>query len=110
MGGPGRAGSLWHDDSPAESKDRAECKEYARPFEHSGRMKDPCLISRGYAVTYSTNGGGVDVRAKEEPRPAAEAVARDLKECNDQAGMGYSGRLQFAKCMNPRGYAVRSGD
>ena len=68
------------------------------------------LISRGYAVTYSTNGGGVDVRAKGEPRPAAEAVARDLKECNDQAGMGYSGRLQFAKCMNPRGYTVRSGD
>lgn len=95
---------------PAESKDRAECKEYARTFEHSGRMKDACLISRGYAVTYSTNGGGVDVRAKGEPRPAAEAVARDLKECNDQAGMGYSGRLQFAKCMNPRGYAVRSGD
>ena len=29
---------------------------------------------------------------------------------NDQAGMGYPGRLQFAKCMNPRGYAVRSGD
>jgi hypothetical protein len=24
--------------------------------------------------------------------------------------MGYAGRLQFARCMTPRGYAVRSGD
>ena len=95
---------------PAESKDRAECKEYARAFEHSGRMKDACLISRGYTVTYSTNGGGVDVRSKGEPQPSAEVVARDLKACNDQTGMGYAGRLQFAKCMDPRGYAVRSGD
>jgi hypothetical protein len=34
--------------SPKEAADRAECKAYARPFEHSGRMKDACLISRGY--------------------------------------------------------------
>jgi hypothetical protein len=94
----------------AESVDRTQCKEYARPFEHSGRMKDACLISRGYAVIYSTNGGGVEVRSKVEPRPSAEVVARDLKACNDQAGMGYAGRLQFAKCMDPLGYAVRSGD
>ncbi|MFI5373251.1 MAG: hypothetical protein ACHQ8D_01285 [Candidatus Rokuibacteriota bacterium] len=93
-----------------ESKDRAECKEYARTFEHSGRMKDACLISRGYTVSYSTNGGGVDVTARAQPRPAADVVATDLKACNDQAGMGYSGRLQFARCMTPRGYAVRSGD
>jgi len=96
--------------SPAESKDQAECKEYARAFEHSGRMKDACLISRGYTVSYSTNGGGVDVTARAQPRPAADVVAADLKACNDQAGMGYAGRLQFARCMTPRGYGVRSGD
>jgi hypothetical protein len=73
-------------------------------------MKDACLISRGYTVSYGTNGGGVDVRAKVEPRPAPEAVALDLKACNDQSGMGYAGRLQFARCMDPRGYSVRTGD
>jgi hypothetical protein len=92
------------------SNDRAECKEYARPFEHSGRMKDACLISRGHTVSYSTNGGGVDVTARAQPRPAAEAVATDLKACKDQSGMGYVGRLQFARCMTPRGYVVRRGD
>jgi hypothetical protein len=92
------------------SKDRAECKQYARTFEHSGRMRDACLISRGYTVSYSTNGGGVDVTARAQPRPAAESVATDLKACNDQSGMGYTGRLQFTRCMTPRGYAVRSGD
>jgi hypothetical protein len=97
-------------DAPTESKDRAECKEYARTFEHSGRMKDGCLISRGYTVSYSTNGGGVDVTARVQPRPAAEVVATDLKACNDQSGLGYQGRLQFARCMTPRGYAVRTGD
>ena len=40
--------------STVESKDRAECKEYARWFEHCGRMKDACLISRGYPVSYRT--------------------------------------------------------
>jgi hypothetical protein len=96
--------------STAESKDRTECREYARPFEHSGRMKDACLISRGYTVVYSTNGGGVQVRSKAEPRQTAEVVAKDLKGCNDESGMGYAGRLQFARCMDPRGYVVRSGD
>ena len=42
--------------------------------------------------------------------PAAETVATDLKACNDQSGLGYTGRLQFNRCMTPRGYAVRSGD
>src|SRR5258705_13977324 len=97
-------------ESPTDSKDRAECKEYARPFEHSGRMKDACLISRGYTVSYSTNGGGVDVTARAQLRPAAEAGPTDLKACNDQSGMGHVGRLQFAPCMTPRGLAVRSGD
>ena len=96
--------------STAESKDRAECKEYSRPFEHSGRMKDACLISRGHTAIYSTNGGDVHVRSKAEPRQTAEVVANDLKGCNDAAGMGYAGRLQFATCMDPRGYAVRTGD
>jgi len=96
--------------SPTESRDRAECKEYARTFEHSGRMRDACLISRGYTVSYSTNGGGVDVTARAQPRPVAETVATDLKACNDQSGLGYTGRLQFNRCMTPRGYAVRSGD
>jgi hypothetical protein len=38
--------------------------------------------------------------------------SRDRAEwaCNDQSGMGYTGRLQFNRCMTPRGYAVRSGD
>jgi hypothetical protein len=94
----------------AESGDRTQCKEYARPFEHAGRMKDACLISRGYSVTYGTNGGGGEVRSKVEPRPSAEVTATDLKACNDQAGMGHAGRLQFAKCMDPRGYSVRTGD
>src|SRR5512147_2143522 len=56
-------------EAPTESRDRAECKEYARTFEHSGRMKDACLISRGYTVSYSTNGGGVDVTTRAQPGP-----------------------------------------
>ncbi len=96
--------------SPVESKDRAECREYARALEHSNRMRDACLISRGHPVTYSSNGGGVEVRAKAESRPPVEVVARDLKACNDQSGMGYVGRLQFQRCMDPRGYAVTSRD
>jgi len=96
--------------NPQESKDRAECREYARTLEHSGRMRDACLISRGYVVTYSSNGGGVEVRSKAEPRQAVEVVGRDLKACNDESGMGYVGRLQFRRCMDPRGYAVTSRD
>ena len=38
-----------------ESKDRAECKQYASRFaEDPGRMKDACLISRGHRQIYST--------------------------------------------------------
>ncbi len=96
--------------NPAESKDRAECKAYARTFEHSGRMTVACLINRGHVVTYSTNGGGVEVRSKAEPRQPVEVIAGDLKACNDESGMGYVGRLQFRKCMDPRGYAVTSRD
>ena len=96
--------------NPMESKDRAECKEYARTFEHSRRVTDACLISRGHVVTYSTNGGGVEVRSKAEPRQPAEVIARDLKACNDESGMGYVGRLQFRRCMDPRGYAVTNRD
>ena len=96
--------------NPQESKDRAECKEYARSLEHSGRMRDACLISRGYLVTYSSNGGGVEVRSKADPRQAVEIVARDLKACNDESGLGYAGRLQFRRCMDPRGYTVTSRD
>ena len=33
--------------NPTDAKDRAECREYARPLEHSGRMRDACLINRG---------------------------------------------------------------
>lgn len=40
--------------NPTEAKDRAECREYARPLEHSGRMRDACLINRGHMVTYSS--------------------------------------------------------
>jgi len=96
--------------SPVESKDRAECREYARALEHSNRMRGACLISRGHTVTYSSNGGGVEVRSKAEPRQPVEVVARDLKACNDQSGMGYVGRLQFRRCMDPRGYAATSRD
>jgi hypothetical protein len=94
----------------AESTDRAECENYARPFEHSGRMKDACMISRGYSVIYSTNAGWVEVRSKALPRQAPEAIAKDLKGCNDETGMGYVGRQQFVKCMDPRGYAVTTKD
>src|SRR5260370_24177825 len=76
--------------SPTESRDRAECKEYARTFEHSGRMKDPCLISRGYTVSYSTNGGGVTVTARAQPRPPPEPGAPDLKASTARSGLGYT--------------------
>jgi hypothetical protein len=72
--------------------------------------RDACLISRGYLVSYNSNGGGVEVRSKAEPRQTVEVVARDLKACNDESGMGYVGRLQFRRCMDPRGYTVTSRD
>jgi hypothetical protein len=37
-------------------------------------------------------------------------VGRDLKACDDESGLGYVARLQFRKCMDPRGYAVTSRD
>lgn len=94
----------------AESTDRAACKLYARGFQdHRGRMKDACLISKGYEVVYDTVAGWVEVQSKAQPRQAAEVVATDLKGCNDATtGLGYEGRAQFAKCMDQRGYAVRA--
>lgn len=97
--------------NPGERADRAACKDYARPFEHSGRMKDACLISRGYEQIYETTLGAVKVRSKAEPRQPAEVVANDLKVCNDETsrlGMrwGGSGLDQFSQCMAPRGYVV----
>lgn len=50
------------------------------------------------------------MRSKAEPKQPVETVARDLKACNDQSGLGYVGRLQFRRCMDPRGYAVTSRD
>jgi hypothetical protein len=48
-----------------------------RPFEHSGRMKGACLISRGYEQVYDTTLGSVKVRSKVESRQPAETVASD---------------------------------
>lgn len=92
----------------AESKDRAECKQYARGFaDHQGRMKDACLISRGHRQIYSTVLGGLWVRSTAEPRQPAEAVAADLKACNDATNRwSNDGWAQFSSCMTPRGYAV----
>ena len=92
----------------AESTDRAECKAYAHQFQdHQGRMKDACLISRGYRQTYSTVLGELWVRSTAAPRQPAEVVATDLKACNDAIERwSNQGWAQFATCMTPRGYAV----
>lgn len=92
----------------AESRDRAECREYARRFaDHRVRMKDACLISRGYRQPYSTVLGELWVRSTAEPRQPADVVAVDLKECNDRTNKwSNEGWAQFSKCMTPRGYAV----
>jgi type IV pilus biogenesis protein CpaD/CtpE len=94
---------------PASQKDvdSAECDTYAKPFEHSGRMKHACMISRGHERIYTSNGGWLYVRSSASPLQPAQTVATDLKTCNDAAGMGYQGREQFAQCMNSRGYVVR---
>jgi hypothetical protein len=69
------------------------------------------VLGLGFHGLYCTpNGGGVEVRSKTEPRQPVEVIARDLKACNDESGMGYVGRLQFRRCMDPRGYAVTSRD
>jgi hypothetical protein len=93
----------------AESVDRAECKAYSRSFEHSGRMKDACMIAKGYTIVYDTVAGWVEVQSKAQPRQPAEVVGTDLKGCNDATtALGYEGRDQFANCMGRRGYAVRA--
>lgn len=53
---------------------------------------------------------GVEVPSKAEPHQPVEVIARDLKACHDESGLGYVGHLQFRKCMDPRGYAVSSRD
>jgi hypothetical protein len=90
-----------------ESADRAECAAYARGQDHAGRMKDACMIAKGHKVVYSTVSGWVEVQSRAQPRQTAEAVASDLKGCNDATSLfGYEGRAQFAQCMERRGYAV----
>lgn len=92
----------------AESKDRAECKQYASRFaKDPGRMKDACLISRGHRQIYSTVLGELWVRSTAKPRQPAEVVAVDLKTCSDATKRwSREGWAQFANCMTPRGYAV----
>ena len=87
--------------------DGTECDAYAKPLEHSGRMKHACMISRGHERIYSSNGGWLYVRSSATPPQPPETVASDLKTCNDSTGMGYQGREQFARCMGNRGYVVR---
>ncbi len=92
----------------AEAKDRAECKEYGRRFaQDPGRMKDACLISRGYRQIYSTVLGELWVRSTVEPHQPAEVVASDLKACSEATKRwSNEGWQQFATCMTPRGYLV----
>lgn len=90
-----------------KDSDNAECDTYAKPFEHSGRMKHACMISRGHERIYTSNGGWLYVRSSATPPQPPETVASDLKTCNDSTGMGYQGRQQFARCMGSRGYLVR---
>ena len=90
---------------------RAQCRVYAKPLEHSGRMFDACMISKGYVADYSTVAGQVKVRAAKLPAQPPERIAQDLKGCNDAVvGMGYEGRGQFVACMATRGYTATSGD
>jgi hypothetical protein len=92
----------------AEATDRAECKEWGRRFARDpGRMKDACLISRGYKQSYSTVLADLWVRSTAEPRQAADVVANDLKTCADATDRwNNAGWKQFETCMTPRGYAV----
>jgi hypothetical protein len=92
----------------AEAKDRAECKAWGRGFaQDPGRMKDACLISRGYKQSYSTVLAELWVGSTAEPRQAAEVVAKDLKACADATDRwNNAGWKQFETCMTPRGYAV----
>jgi hypothetical protein len=92
----------------AEAKDRAECKEWGKRFaQDPGRMKDACLINRGYRQIYSTVLASQWVRSTAEPRQPAEVIANDLKTCADATSRwSNEGWQQFKKCMTPRGYAV----
>jgi hypothetical protein len=92
----------------AEAKDRAECKEWGKCFaKDPGRMKDACLISRGYKQIYSTVLAELWVKSTAEPRQPAEVIATDLKACADATDRwNNAGWKQFETCMVPRGYAV----
>jgi hypothetical protein len=103
------AGCATTDTPPtAEMKDRAECKEWGRTFaQDPGRMKDACLISRGYKQNYSTVLAELWVKSTAEPRQPAEVIAKDLKTCADVTDRwNNAGWKQFETCMVPRGYAV----
>jgi hypothetical protein len=90
---------------------RAQCRVYAKPLEHPGRMFDACMISKGHVADYSTVAGQVKVRSAKLPAQPPEQIAKDLKGCNDAVvGMGYEGRGQFVACIAPRGYTATSGD
>src|ERR1700730_630732 len=90
-----------------KDSDSVECDAYAKPFEHSGRMKHACMISRGHERIYSSNGGWLYVRPSAAPPRPAGTLASDLKNCKDFTGMGFQGGEQFARCMGNRGYVVR---
>jgi hypothetical protein len=92
----------------AEAKDRAECREWGKGFaQDPGRMKDACLISRGYRQIYSTVLAEVWVKSTADPRQPADVIAKDLKTCADATKRwSNEGWRQFEKCMTPRGYAV----
>lgn len=90
---------------------RTQCRAYAKPLEHSGRLFDACMISKGYVAEYSTVAGQVKVRSAKQPPQPPEQVAKDLKGCNDSVvGLGYEGRAQFVGCIAPLGYTAASGD
>lgn len=92
----------------AEAKDRAECKAWGKGFaQDPGRMKDACLISRGYRQIYSTVLASQWVKSIAEPRQSPEVIANDLKVCAAATHRwSNEGWQQFQKCMTPRGYAV----
>lgn len=98
----------------AESKDRAECKQYARGFaDHRCRMKDACLISRGHRQIYSTVLGDLWVRSTAEPRQPAEAVGgrsqglQRRDESVEQRGVGAVLKLHDAARLRRLGLLRR---
>ncbi len=63
--------------NPQESKDRAECREYARTLEHSGRMRDACLgatTSRGWDMSAACSSGAAWTRAGTRSPAATDAA------------------------------------